>query len=224
MMYCNVDEAYNFQSRKNNNKNNMILPSSFDTYNEIDIQNHFNNNINNNTIPAYFTTQGNYNNDTYQGTSINDLINKNQVLDDSDSSSFFDSEVYNVKNKKNKNKKVDMSHEYCINKVMGDLIYDNSSLISSQNKSENNEVYKHARSCKYCKNKINEKIKSYYCNNNINEKIQIMEIKQDKNLNEYFSIESFGYSLKELLIIILAGIILIFILDLLVKIGRKMSS
>lgn len=57
------------------------------------------------------------------------------------------------------------------------------------------------------------------CNNKVQENFT-----DNLNIKEYFDIENLGYSLKELLIIILAGIVLIFILDLFVKIGKKMSK
>jgi uridine kinase len=52
---------------------------------------------------------------------------------------------------------------------------------------------------------------------------QKIQQKQKEDIREYFDVDNLGYDLKELLIIILAGIILIFVLDLLVKIGKKMK-
>ena len=47
--------------------------------------------------------------------------------------------------------------------------------------------------------------------------------KINQDIKEYFDVMNLGYDLKEILIIILAGIILIFILDLLVRIGKRMK-
>ena len=49
------------------------------------------------------------------------------------------------------------------------------------------------------------------------------DVGQIETFKEYFDTKNLGYTVKELLIIILAGIILIFILDLLVRIGKKMN-
>jgi len=49
-------------------------------------------------------------------------------------------------------------------------------------------------------------------------------IPEKSEIREYFDTKNLGYTIKELLIIILAGIILIFVLDLLVRIGKKMNK
>ena len=54
-----------------------------------------------------------------------------------------------------------ISHKYCINKFVNSITNDDSdmfSLVSSQD----DDIYDHIKSCKYCRTKINVKIKVYY--------------------------------------------------------------
>lgn len=46
---------------------------------------------------------------------------------------------------------------------------------------------------------------------------------QSENIKEFFNLNGLGYDMKEILIIILVGIGLIFILDFIVRIGRKVN-
>lgn len=231
MIYCGVDEAfdnslktqmneYDRANKKNNNNNNIVQPDTYDNYSDIDIQNHFSNNMNqyNKMVPAFFTTQGDYSTKgPYFGTSINDL--KNSTPEDSDSMSLLDSNFSEDSHISIQTPKK-VNHSYCINKIVQGLIEDpdNISLASSQN----DEAYKHVKTCKYCKNKINQRMKEHF-NSNITQD-QSNQVCKKENIKEYFDAGNLGYDLKELLIIILAGIILIFILDLLVKIGKKMNK
>jgi hypothetical protein len=226
MNYCAVTEAFdnslrqqmseydkNNKSNNKNNDNNIIPPDAFDNYSDIDIQNHFNNNINqyHTMVPAFFTAQGDYTNKgPYFGTSINEL--KQNIPEESDNLSLLDSNFSEDSNISIKiPKKLD--HGYCINKMVNSLMDDSDTI--SLASSQNDDVYKHVKTCKYCKTKINEKMRNYYK--------PVETFKQDDK-KEYLNINNLGYDLKELLIIILAGIILIFVLDLLVKIGKKMNK
>lgn len=233
MNYCAVTEAFdnslkqkineyetnnNINNNKMSHKNDIVQPDAFDNYSDIDIQHHFSNNINqyNTMVPAFFTTQGDYSTKgPYFGTSINELNkNNNNSKDDLDSLSLMDinSSEESPINKKPVKK---LNHEYCINRIVQSLFGDQDTL--SMASSENNDAYRHVKTCKYCKTKINQKMKNYF-------KPAQIENKQPDNIKEYFDQTNLGYDLKELLIIILAGIILIFILDLLVKIGKKMNK
>ena len=241
MNYCAVTEAFdnslkqkineydknNINNNNNNNNNNnklphtndIVAPDAFDNYSDIDIQHHFNNNINQyqTMVPAFFTTQGDYSTKgPYFGTTINDL--QNNTGNDSDNLSLFDSNSSeeSIISKKLPKK---INHDYCINKIVKDLLDDPDtvSLASSQN----DEAYKHVKICKYCKTRINQRMSEHFNPNQISEPKQIKPI---ENIKEYFDVGNLGYDLKELLIIVLAGIILIFILDLLVKIGKRMNK
>lgn len=242
MNYCGINEAYNksydksyYNSNNNNsnNKLNIIGPDSFDNYNSIEIPKSQPDNecqFVSNIHPAFFTAQGDYNDyDEKQqpkGTKISDLrdpYDEDLSLlcnENSDSMSLITKKSNNTNNCSFNNKKqlMDFSkidHQYYIDKMIKGFTDDSD--INSLASSKNNNVYNHVNKCKYCKTKINEKIKK--------------KIKSNKGINnnekklEFFSHDefryNFGYDLKELLIIILSGLSLIFILDLLVKIGRK---
>lgn len=247
MMYCAVSEAYNgepttrmdgYERNTNNIKNNnIIMPDTFDNYTDIDIQKYQYNDNNNNMdqmghmplYPAFFTAQGDYSTQgPYYGTSINELKGDNITLDEG-SLSILDSEYSDeslfdpsiIKKTPEPKKKVD--HEYYINKTLKSLLDDHDShSLSSLASSQNNYIYKHVRSCKYCKDKINKKMKEHF-QPDTTKSSQSKNINKNGDIKEYFNVTNLGYDLKEILIIILAGIILVIILDLLVKIGRKMK-
>jgi len=218
MIYCPVDEAFKKQtdlaisndfSKSNefefniNNEQNMQYIHNFDNYSDININ-----------MPAFFTAQGDYTKSN--GTTINELKNNNI---DNESSLDFLNESYipqkNINLQESNISKYKLDHKYCIDKIVMSLI-DNSDNVSSSS-SIDDDVYKHVKLCKYCKNKINQKMKTHYSK---------FDKKQENNIvvNEHFLNQYLGYDFKELLVIILFGIILIFILDLLVKIGKKMNK
>lgn len=224
MNYCAVGEAFDNSLKQqiaeyeNNNKENkdnnskLVPPGTFDTYNEVETGNIHN------IYPAFFTAQGDYNSKgTYEGTQIKDL--QNCQMEDSENLSFLDSEKSSktVKSIQEPTKMID--HNYCVNKIVKNILDDSD--MFSMGSSENDEVYKHVRRCKICKKKINEKLKGHY-----KEPIPLVQpvVKQTEPVEHFnFNISNLGYNLKEILVIILGGIILIFILDLLVKIGKKMK-
>lgn len=245
MQYCPVTEAFDNSLKKqlneyesNNNNNNKshnnqgITPQyTFDNYNDIDIQHQYINNSNDykQAYPAFFTAQGEYENkdkqcenkDKYFGTSINDLKD-NESLDAN--ISFCDSDLSHDSSLSSK-PKPKLTHDFCINKMINSLTEDQDtlSIASSKNEELNKEIYNHVKSCKHCKNKINEKMREQY-KSKLNTENIINDIDKKEDIKEYFTTQTLGYDLKELMIIILAGIVLIFILDLLVKIGKKMTK
>ena len=212
-MYCAINEAYNGEEETSRlddhpiNNNKIIMPDS-----DPEI------------YPAFFTAQGDYSTQgPYYGTTINDL-KEGDTMNDMDSFSLPDSEYTNesliLKDNKKPNKKKEktkvVDHEYYIDKTIKSLLEDQDShSLSSLASSQNNHVYQHVKSCKYCKSKINEKMKEHFQ----------PEVKKEhkKDTVEYFDMNNLGYDLKEIFIIILAGIVLVFILDLLVKIGKRMK-
>ena len=250
MNYCAVTEAFDNSLKKqmveyerNNNKNNtsksptnIIPPNTFDNYTEIDVgrqaQTHQNNMM---IYPAFFTAQGDYSSKgPYFGTSINELKETNNL--DKDNDNYYDTGNRNhdileedmslldgysdesLPSIKRKIKPSKLDHKYCIDKILKSLSDepDTSSLMSSYD--DMNIVYKHVKACKYCKNKINKYMRKQVNQTNIDMPVR-------KELMEcYDSNKNLGYGLKELLIIILGGIILVFILDLLVKIGKKLNK
>ena len=217
MNYCAMDEAFNNSLKKqnsnNNNNNNLIPPNTFDNYGDIDVNN------NNNIFPAFFTAQGDYaDKGPYFGTDVKDL--KNTIVtpeSEYDNLSFLDNKLSEESYMFPVTKPKKLNHSFCISKMVKSLLEDSDTY--SMASSDNNGVYSHVRKCKYCKTKINERMKEYHLQNNYN-----INQKENETVFEYFDMAHIGYNLKEILIIILAGIVLIFILDLLVKIGRKMKK
>lgn len=258
MIYCAIDEAFNnsFKDKileydkknvdtyKESLQNNNITLEPFDNYSDIDINKNntpYSNIMKKNKpdemsypdmYPAFFTAQGDYapGNSKF-GTSIQDL---KETFNDDDSFSISDviDSTYSDDSYPKEKKKID--HAYYIDKFIKDISDDTE--LQSNGSCDNNDVYNHIKICKYCKLKINERLKKIASTNQI--KISKDESKQIQNSNstkisEHFSstdstqfkfTEIFGYDLKELIIIILAGIILIFVLDLLVKIGKKLDK
>lgn len=233
MNYCAVGEAFDnslkqqvAEYEKNNNNdnknNNLISPGTFDTYNAVEPNN------NQHVYPAFFTAQGDYNAKSpyYEGTKIKDL--QNCQIEDSETNgenlSFLDSNLSESSTKVTKNEPTKIiDHNYCVNKIIKNIIEEPD--MFSLGSSENDVVYKHVKTCKICKKKINEKLKDHYKDSSQQNQI-IPKNEENKDQIEHFNfnIPDFGYNLKEIMVIILGGIILIFILDLLVKIGKKMKN
>jgi hypothetical protein len=250
MNYCAVNEAFDNSLKKQlaeyggrNQNNNMINyqqdqePEVFDNYNNLDVSA-----VSNNIFPAFFTAQGDYSaKGPYFGTDIKDLNNKNNLPISSDNHannrpeesenaasvenlSFMDNNLSEESFIPTQVPKLDdgrkINHDRCINKMIKSLNEESDSC--SMMSSDNGAVYNHVKKCKYCKTKINERIRKKLLNNYnpINTNIKPKE----DPVFEYFDINHIGYNLKEILIIILAGIVLVFILDLLVKIGKKMRK
>lgn len=203
-MYCSVDEAFDKKTEENKNNNDK----QYNTHKQQDP--HYEDNIINypNYQSSFFTAQGDYSSNN--GTKISDLdITDNNTLTSYDDLSLLDSDYLNSSDIIQTDKKPEYSHNYCINNFIKSITKeDNMSLISS----EDTGIYDHIKECKYCKNQINKKIKEHYkptSKPQITEKFNILSEKV------------IGYEFKDILIIIVIGLIVIFLLDFFVKIGRK---
>lgn len=214
-MYCAVSEAFDNplkqqmqqMDRENNiNNNRYMLEQNIDEYQQT---NGIYPTVADNNIP-FFTTQGNMRKDS--GTTISEL--KKKEMCDDDTLSFFDSE-YSEDIKQTKPK---LSHSYYINKFMRSIIDDGNDIVSLAS-SQDDELYDHIKSCKYCRNQINIKMKNYYKNQTVEDKKDVPVKYKEKSL--ILPDKIFGYNVKEIILIIVASIIIIFILDLLVRIGKR---
>lgn len=175
----------------NNSLNKKI--SEYDRYAELGCDNDY----------PFYSAQG----ENITGTKINDLKN-NIVESEEESFSFFDSDVDGSISSYSS----DRSHDYYVDKMFNNLINDNDSLESLKN-SVDESVYKHIKSCKLCKKSLDNKMKDYYQNMYSNNDLvtndnRIVETKPEYNLNEIITV-------------LVVGIIFIFVLDFLVRIGRK---
>lgn len=230
MLYCSIDDA-----------SNNSLKDKFDQYDRI---NKYNKDVNINN-PSFFTAQGDYESNNYDGNNFGHILNdgekdkvkgttikqlkknnndkikdKNMVNSDVnnmsdellsfDDSFMFDDISLNTKYTNPNN----VDHDKYVNIITKELLNDNSSLMSSHN----GKIYKHVKSCKICKSKIKHIMKDQYCDPQINNVVASNGIEHfDNNYNVI------GYDIKELLLIILGGIILIFVFDLLVKMGSRLG-
>ena len=223
-----------------NNNNKLIPPNTFDNYTDLDINPQRTDPDNPiiqfpNIYPAFFTAQGDYSSKgPYFGSSIGDLqddketkdsnmMEEMSLLDSYSDESFLERSISKNKSKK---KAKDLDHQYCIDKIVKTLIDEPDAVSLASSNDDINYVYKHVKTCSYCKSKINKTI-----NNQCNLSGHARDIKNSLTqqnpyeLRECFdsSSQNFGYGFKELLIIILGGVVLIFIMDLLVKIGKKLN-
>ena len=147
-------------------QNNIIPPDTFDNYSDIDIGNSKQQEI---LYPAFFTAQGDYSSKgPYYGTTISDLKNQNDdistisdniPINDMDSD-FSESEYIPKKKQKREipmkpfsDKFID--HSYYVDKFIKNLDPETLSMGSTID----NTIYKHVKSCKYCKSKINQNYK-----------------------------------------------------------------
>lgn len=105
-------------------------------------------------------------------------------------------------------------HKYYINKFIGGVVDDITSVASSQDA----EIYDHIKLCKYCRTEIKRKLKLL---SGLKEEKEVTST--SKEIEHFSALNSgiAGYEIKEILIILLIGIVIIFILDLFVKIGQK---
>lgn len=232
MIYCSVNEAYDNnidnkmiqQEQQNHNKrwamtdqieafqnNNYIdPPHEAGMINKIKNWNKKHDGYANpypQIYPNFFDAQGDINNHSNRGTKISDI----KKAEEETLSDFSDDDISLLTNKK---QNIRLDHQYCINKFVNNILEANDMI--SFGSSDDGEVYKHVKSCSFCKKEINNRMKE-----NLDDK----SIKEDKSFSH--TVENFGgalgYDIKEILIIVLAGIVLIFILDLLVRIGKRLK-
>lgn len=194
----------------------------------------------------FFNAQGGFNNsinneEGFNGTTLSELKRQEEenyddsffndtlsMLDSNYSDLALSSESDNINtvnylpkndNKTEKDKvKVKLSHNYCIEKFLKSIVDDGNDMLSLAS-SEDDLLYDHIKSCKYCKSQIHQKMKMYYDSKPPSKKTTQKEVR----VKEPFELPEkiFGYNVKEIIIIIAVSIMIIFILDLLVRIGRK---
>jgi hypothetical protein len=229
MLYCSLDEASNKSFKNKLEQYDEI--HKFDNYNDINITYPQQQN-NSQVYPSYFTAQGDYASNK-EGTTINQLKNNysnnidlnneqnnNQSIVDSlsfDNDTNFTDDITLA----SKFKKKDLDHDYCVNIITKELLSNNgdASLMSSHN----GKIYKHVKTCTICKNKIKKIMKEQYCSNDDNNIINKLNGIEHFAEEQHTQLNIIGYDIKELILIILGGIILIFIFDLLVRMGSKLK-
>ena len=104
--------------------------------------------------------------------------------------------------------------------------HDGMSITSSQdvnNYSKFDDIYDHVKQCAFCRSHINAKLKRFYKKNNTNTNDTTNDNSNNKIaiIKDNFRSTVKDFDIKEITIIILIGIVIIFVLDMFVKIGRK---
>lgn len=160
--------------------------------------------------PAFMTAQGDYSKKgPYYSTQSETIKNNKQNTPEDitlDSLSLLD---YDLDSAPHKNK-IKRDHNFYITQFMTSIL-DDISLASSQDSS----IYDHIKTCKYCRSEISKRIKGIKPDN------KIEPFSFGDNLPS-LPTKIAGYEFNEIIIIVVVGIVIIFVLDLLVKIGTRL--
>lgn len=175
---------------------------------------------NDNNHHKFFNAQGDVtdNPNIYQGTSIKSLENiQQEAMKEFEDDTLYTDSILDIPDIRDDTP--NHSHQYYISHFLSTLninddVSDLQSLLSSTDR--DSEIMKHIRSCKYCKKKITDRLQD------INQEQKI----EDKTKHVKFDIfnNKFGYEFREILIIILIGILIIFVLDLFFRFGQRVSN
>jgi hypothetical protein len=165
--------------------------------------------------PPFMTAQGDFSKQgPYFGTHVEDL--KRSATDyhqlDEESLSLLDTPI--SRNKKNKRRK--KNHDYYITQFLQSIV-DDISVASSQD----DDIYDHIKNCKYCRSEIGKRMKDKYSPDLMFDAAKSETFLPD--LSKTFPKKIVGYEITEIIIIIVVGIAIIFILDLLVRIGMRIK-
>ena len=110
---------------------------------------------------------------------------------------------------------------YYMTKFIETIVHnDNTSITSSEdikNTSKFDDIYDHVKKCLFCRSHINAKMKKIYKENQNNQ----LEKFEPQDITGSALAQFKDFDIKEIIIIILIGIVIIFVLDMFVKIGRK---
>lgn len=106
-------------------------------------------------------------------------------------------------NSGNKNKRTH-SHEYYIRNFLREFKGDDTTSLSGE---EIEEVYDHIKSCRYCRDTVKE------------DKVKAPESKPEESGSDFF-----GTNIKEIILVIAAGIIVMLIIHLLLNLSKKINA
>jgi len=150
-----------------------------------------------------------------------DEDNKSFMSRDLDNISFNSNSLDNYRNKYIRKPYNKISHSFCINRFISNIIKDDildedtdtQNLSQEDNNNNNNNIYNHIKSCKSCRVHIKYKLKDYYMNLNKN--------KNNNNINNNNNNNNLvNYPSKQLAVILAVSIILLLLLDIIVKITK----
>ena len=245
-MFCGLNEAFEADPLKKQLKEFEQEQYKQHVLNSVNKDQRIYNNITNNTIePSYYDAQGDITKCNKQGTTIKDL-KKQQPKDESSLGSLLDDSMFSSEGtslgsilmddtltptQHSVTKIKDRSHEYYIRNFIKDFGDMESKSLS---KSEYTDTYDHIKTCKFCKNEIKLRMNYTASNTNTNNPIKITNlpiasndtIKNQNQLEPFgsFSLLSNNTDIKEIVVIVLIGIVIIFLLDLCTKINKILTK
>lgn len=199
-MFCSVDEAYNNSLRDVEPEKQECRPS-WDNHN-----NNQDERIN------FFSAQG-----SMIGTSLQELQQQEELH-----RQIKDAEKRGRKKERRcMAKKNRVSHRYCIKSFVASVV--GSDDLSSVRQGYDSQVYDHIKDCKYCRSQINSKMRDYYqqrsrpkrrCSRS-GRKIKIVKVNNSSEL------KLLGYKGQDVLIVIAILVLIVFMIDMLLKMSRK---
>lgn len=106
-----------------------------------------------------------------------------------------------------------MSHKYCISKFVDGVINSNSKDILSNESSTDNKIYDHIKSCKYCRNQINLKLRANLEKENKKIKPKQVYITTAPIQTQPLQLTQPSANIRELLLIVAVGLLIMCVLD-----------
>jgi hypothetical protein len=213
-MYCNISEAYN----------NKPKTPMFSAQGDLSCDNN-DKNIGGTSLSEI--RKKIYQELDYDQNQENNQLNQLDQLDQDQQDSIFDDfSSFNVDLDKKKSTKI--NHNKYINQFTKYFLdTDNESTLDTKSTLDNRsfcspDTFNHVNSCKYCRYRIKKILKNTNKNNNKNnyEFFQELNKNQDHEQDQEKKLIG-GYKIEELVIIGIIGLIVIFLLDFFVKIGRS---
>lgn len=197
MSYCDVDEAFNNPLRK---QLEQFENNSIDHYKKY-IQGEDNYEQDK---QSYFDTQGDLIRETSLNSLKNDSFSDDSSFDLSNDSLSTDLKSYSSSSSDISNKSMhDYSHEYYIRNYINYMFYLDDNKLS---KKDINDINDHIRKCKFCKDETLLRMNGSISNN--------------QKSNKIINLPNINYDIKEIVIIVLIAIIVIFILDMFFKLRK----
>jgi len=123
-------------------------------------------------------------------------------------------------------KKKKKKHNYYIQQFLREIRSDENDTISITS-TKQSDIYEHIRKCKFCKYQIGKKL-NVDKDKDIAKTIEdidnsMMDNMLDDMVDNKPEKEKTGHDIKDIILIIVIGIVIIFILDLFVKLGSRLS-
>jgi len=200
-MFCSVDEAYNNRLRDAEPEKQECRPSW---------DNHNNNNNNQDERINFFSAQG-----SMIGTSLQELQQQEELH-----RQIKDAERRGRKKERRcMAKKNRVSHRHCIKSFVASVV--GSDDLSSVRQGYDSQVYDHIKDCKYCRSQINSKMKNYYQQRSRPKRSRVKIVKVRGGRSSSSDLKLLGYKGQDVLIVVAILVLIVFMIDMLLKMSRK---